>query len=54
MSSKFRDVDRGTSYLLPPSLDEWLPEDHLARAAYDSVAFRYIAANTYPILTIIR
>jgi len=99
MSSKFRDVDRGTSYLLPPSLDEWLPEDHLARfvveiverldtgalerayggggsapyhpkmllsllfygyatgvfssrklerAAYDSVAFRYIAANTYP------
>jgi len=99
MSSKFRDVDRGTAYLLPPSLDEWLPEDHLARfvveivegldtgalerayggggsapyhpkmllallfygyatgvfssrklerAAYDSVAFRYIAANTYP------
>jgi len=99
MSSKFRDVDRGTPYLLPPSLDEWLPEDHLARfvveiverldtlalerayggggsapyhpkmllsllfygyatgvfssrklerAAYDSVAFRYIAANTYP------
>lgn len=99
MSSKFRDVDRGTPYFLPPSLDEWLPEDHLARfvveivegldtkalerayggggsepyhpkmllsllfygyatgvfssrklerAAYDSVAFRFIAANTYP------
>ena len=99
MSSRFRDVDRGTPYLLPPSLDDWLPEDHLARfvveivegldtgelerayggggsapyhpkmllsllfygyatgvfssrklelAAYDSVAFRFIAANTYP------
>jgi len=99
MSSRFRDTDRGTAYLLPPSLDEWLPEDHLARfvveivegldtgdlersyagggsapyhpkmllallfygyatgvfssrklerAAHDSVAFRYIAANTYP------
>jgi len=99
MSSRFRDADRGTAYLLPPSLDEWLPEDHLARfvvevvegldtsalehsyagggsapyhpkvllallfygyatgvfssrklerAAHDSVAFRYIAANTYP------
>jgi len=99
MSRRFRDADRGTSYLLPPSLDEWLPEDHLARfvveivdgldtgelersyggggsapyhpkmllallfygyatgvfssrklerAAHDSVAFRYIAANTYP------
>jgi len=99
MSSSFRDADRGTAYLLPPSLDECLPEDHLARfveeivegldtgelersyagcgsapyhpkvllsllfygyatgvfssrklerAAHDSVAFRYIAANTYP------
>jgi len=99
MSSKFRDVDRCTPYLLPPSLEEWLPEDHLARfvveivdgldtsalersyggggsapyhpkmllallfygyatgvfssrklerAVYDSVAFRFIAANTYP------
>lgn len=99
MSSKFIQVDRGTLYLLPPSVDEWLPEDHLARfiveivsqldlkklkeeyagcgskaydpemllallffgyatgvfssrkierSTYDSVAFRYIAANTYP------
>jgi len=99
MSSKFREVDRGTAYLLPPSLDDWLPEDHLARfvvevvegldteelerayggggsapyhpkmllallfygyatgvfssrklerSTYDSVAFRFIAANTYP------
>ena len=24
-------VDRVTSYLLPPSVDEWPPDDHLAR-----------------------
>jgi transposase len=97
--SNFRSVDRGTAYLLPPSVDEWLPADHLARfvveiveqldltrlsgqyrgsgsqayhpgmlvalliygyatgtyssrrietACYDSVAFRYMAANTHP------
>ena len=27
----FRDVDRRTGFLLPPSVDEWLPERHLAR-----------------------
>ena len=97
--SNFRAVDRGTAYLLPPSVEEWLPADHLARfvveiveqldlsglseqyrgsgsqayhpemlvglliygyatgtyssrrieqACYDSIAFRYIAANTHP------
>lgn len=97
--SRFIIVDRATDYLLPPSVDEWLPENHLARfivevidqldlskltrqyagrgsaayhpsvllgllvygyatgvfssrklerATYDSVAFRYIAANTHP------
>lgn len=29
--SRFVPVDRDTAYLLPPSLDEWLPSDHLAR-----------------------
>src|SRR5271166_1689895 len=29
--SNFRDVDRRTAFLLPPSVDEWLPERHLAR-----------------------
>ena len=29
--SKFRPFDRETPYLLPPSLDEWLPQKHLAR-----------------------
>ena len=97
--SNFRQVDRETGYLLPPSIDEWLPERHLARfvvevidgldlralsksyrgsgsasyhpsmllgllvygyatgvftsrklerATYDSVAFRFIAANDHP------
>jgi len=97
--SNFRTIDRETGYLLPPSVDEWLPEKHLARfvvevidgldlramsgdyrgsgsasyhprmllgvlvygyatgvfssrklerATYDSVAFRFIAANDHP------
>jgi transposase len=29
--ANFRLVDRETFFLLPPSVDEWLPEDHLAR-----------------------
>src|SRR5699024_12586217 len=29
--ANFRLVDCATSYLLPPSIDEWRPEDHLAR-----------------------
>src|SRR5215471_5036013 len=100
--SNFRQFDRATGFLLPPSLDEWLPERHLARfvvevidgldllamvksyrgsgsasyhpalllgllvygyttgvfssrklerATYDSVAFRFIAANDHPTTT---
>jgi len=99
MSHTFRQVDRETLFLLPPSMEDWLPEGHLARfvvemvgqldlttiktayagrgskahhpemllallfygyatgvfssrklerATYDSVAFRYIAANDHP------
>lgn len=99
MSKRFVAVDRETSYLLPPSVDEWLPQDHLARfiveivseldvwaiesqyvgggseayhprmmlamlfysyasgtfssrrietSSYDSLAMRYICANTHP------
>lgn len=29
--SNFRPIDRTTGFLLPPSVDEWLPERHLAR-----------------------
>jgi len=31
MPTNFRLVDRDTAYFLPPSVDEWLPENHLAR-----------------------
>ena len=31
--SNFRTIDRETGFLLPPSVDEWLPERHLARIA---------------------
>ena len=29
--ANFRPIDRETGFLLPPSVDEWLPERHLAR-----------------------
>lgn len=35
--SHFRACDRDTPYLLPPSLDDWLPRDHLARFVADIV-----------------
>jgi transposase len=31
MSGKFQTIDRDTAYLLPLSLQDWLPEKHLAR-----------------------
>jgi transposase len=31
MAHKFLGCDRDQSFLMPPSLDEWLPPDHLAR-----------------------
>lgn len=27
----FKEYDRGTSYLLPPSIEDWLPSNHPAR-----------------------
>jgi transposase len=35
--SRFRPIDRETDYLLPPSVQEWLPESHLARYVVDVV-----------------
>ncbi len=29
--SNFRPIDRQTGFLLPPSVDDWLPQQHLAR-----------------------
>lgn len=35
--NRFRPIDRETEYLLPPSVQEWLPESHLARYVVDVV-----------------
>lgn len=37
MSGKFQPINRDTAYLLPPSLQDWLPETHLARFVVDVV-----------------
>jgi len=37
MAVRFRSIDRSTPYLLPPSIDDWLPESHLARFVSDVV-----------------
>src|ERR1700759_5715473 len=34
----FRPVDRDTGFLMPPSVDEWLPERHLARFVVEVIA----------------
>ena len=35
----FRPCNPKQSYLLPPSLDDWFPENHLARFISDAVDF---------------
>jgi hypothetical protein len=36
-------IDRDTDYLLPPSVQEWLPKSHLARYVVDE---RPLSAST--------
>ena len=38
MANRFRTVDRETPYLFPPSVQEWLPETHLARFVVEVVS----------------
>jgi transposase len=35
--TRFVTVNRDTAYMLPPSVDDWLPKDHLARFVVDIV-----------------
>ena len=35
--STFRPINRDMDFLLPPSVDEWLPERHLARFVVEVV-----------------
>jgi len=38
MEPRFKDTDRHTLFLMPPSLDDWVPENHLARFVVDIVS----------------
>ena len=44
--SNFREVDRETGFLLPPSVDEWLPRQHLARFVVEVVESLDLRAMT--------
>ena len=37
MEPRFKDCDRRAQFLLPPSVNDWVPEDHLARLVVDIV-----------------
>ena len=47
--SNFRNFDRDTGFLLPPSVNEWLPERHLARFVAEIVDALDVSAmsNSY-------
>ena len=38
MEPRFKDCDRDTLFLMPPSVDDWVPENHLARFVVDIVS----------------
>ena len=44
--SNFRLIDRDTGFLMPPSVDEWLPERHLARFVVEVVGSLDLRAMT--------
>src|SRR5271169_3747767 len=48
MSKQFRNCDLNQAYLLPPSLQDWLPEGHLARFVADVVETLDLAAIYAP------
>jgi hypothetical protein len=38
MEPRFKDYDRDTLFLMPPSVDDWVPENHLARFVVDIIS----------------
>ena len=42
----FRSIDRDTDFLMPPSVNEWLPERHLARLVVEVIAGLDLRAMT--------
>ena len=49
VAQNFLSCDRGQELLLPPSLSEWLPEDHLAWFVLESVAELDLGRSMRPI-----
>jgi hypothetical protein len=47
--SNLRPIDRDTDDLLPPSVDDWLPEQHLARFMVEVIVGLELSAmrNSY-------
>ena len=37
MEPRFKDCDRDTLFLMPPSVNDWVPENHLSRFVVDIV-----------------
>jgi hypothetical protein len=50
MSIFFRVIDRDTGFLVPPSVDEWLPDGHLARFVVEAVNAPHAAGERSPSL----
>lgn len=46
--SNFRLIDRETGFLMPPSVDEWLPERHLVRFVVEVIATLDLRVMTGP------
>ena len=44
--SRFRPIDRKTACLLPPSMEDWLPQDHLARSILEAIEKLNLSALT--------
>jgi len=44
--ANFRPIERDIPFLLPPSVDDWLPKDHLARFVVDTVDALDLSALT--------
>ena len=48
LDEQFPQFDRATGFLLPPSLDEWLPERHLARFVVEVIDGLNLSAMVKP------
>jgi hypothetical protein len=54
--SNFRSTDRQTGFLMPPSVDEWLPQRHLARFVVEVVDGLDLTAmsKSYPLGSVVQ